>query len=252
MITPVLGCPAGPAEVIQNPQSADLDHDGTPEAVITAQCPTSTSPSSVVVLAFSGVYAPTSAQGIIAKYAASERFVSATTTVASGKVSVAGVGRSMATANCCPDVRVQLTYTTIGADPKPARRVVELLPTTEPGSYRGFITPSKNIVCGGLSPDMPEKGAVCNLTVVDYPTQACDDETEPGNVWIISPSGRMQQNGPETCRGDQATYRYQVPIPYGTTVVLGPVSCTVSESGVMCTNRDGHGITMSRSAWRVF
>lgn len=252
VITPVLGCAAGPADVIQTPQSADLDDDGIPEAVITAQCPTSTSPSSVVVLGFSGVYAPTSAKGLLASYAAAERFVSATTTVATGKIAIAGVGRSMATANCCPDVKVQLTYTTIGADPRPASRVVELLPTSEPGSYRGFITPSKNIVCGELWPDKPEKGAICNLTVVDYPTQACDDETEPGNVWIVDPSGRMQQNEPKTCRGDQAMYRYRVPIPYGTTVVIGSVSCAVSEQGVTCTNRDGHGITMSRSAWRVF
>jgi hypothetical protein len=38
------------------------------------------------------------------------------------------------------------------------------------------------------------------------------------------------------------------PTPYGTTVKLGDVSCDVEESGLTCTNTEGHGFTMSRSS----
>ncbi len=42
------------------------------------------------------------------------------------------------------------------------------------------------------------------------------------------------------------------PTPYGTTVQLGAIACDVEQTGVRCTNQDGHGFTLSRAAFSPF
>jgi len=41
-------------------------------------------------------------------------------------------------------------------------------------------------------------------------------------------------------------------VDYGTTADLGVATCEVSEQGVVCTNSDGHGISLAKGAWSQF
>jgi hypothetical protein len=64
----------------------------------------------------------------------------------------------------------------------------------------------------------------------------------------------MDATGPahgSDCRGDFfAGISWPEPTPYGTTTTFGDVTCDVEETGVTCTNLDGHTFTLSRAGLR--
>ena len=55
-----------------------------------------------------------------------------------------------------------------------------------------------------------------------------------------------------SCIGDVFGRVQLTPTGYGTVVSLGQFSCDVEETGVRCTNPEGHGFQLSRAAFSPF
>jgi hypothetical protein len=103
-----------------------------------------------------------------------------------------------------------------------------------------FITPSQNIVCARRDGQF-----ACTVKQYDFDL---GDERCPG---ALGPLAQLDATGfsqVSSCRGDFFDgITLPDPTPYGTTLTLDQIRCDVEESGVTCTNQDGHGFTMSRA-----
>ena len=83
---------------------------------------------------------------------------------------------------------------------------------------------------------------------------ALPDDCENGSHVPVLHMNTTGPAGLSSCRSDDfvAVHQWPDPTPYGSTVQLGDVSCDVEETGLTCTNLDGHGFTLSRAANTVF
>lgn len=70
-----------------------------------------------------------------------------------------------------------------------------------------------------------------------------------GTIATVDLAGEARISG---CAGDSKIQLSHYPIGYGTTVHFAPADCAVAETGVTCTNRDGHGFTLSSAAFQPF
>jgi hypothetical protein len=106
-----------------------------------------------------------------------------------------------------------------------------------------LITPSGNIECA-----VRDGQFAC--TIKEFNGDLGDTRC-PGERGLIV---RLAATGPQEasdCRNDFfAGISWPAPTPYGTTTQLGDVSCDVEETGVTCTNLDGHTFTLSRAGLR--
>ena len=73
-------------------------------------------------------------------------------------------------------------------------------------------------------------------------------EGEYGPAFGMTPAGRAHA----LCVSDSAIEPRAPVLGYGKTRRFGPYSCTSRRSGLTCTNRTGHGWTLSRSAQKLF
>ena len=118
-------------------------------------------------------------------------------------------------------------------------------PTTPAGSAATdlLITPSGNIECA-----VRDGQFAC--TIKEF-NGDLGDERCPGERGAIV---RLNATGPQqasSCRGDFFNgISWPDPTPYGTTATLGDITCDVEETGVTCTNLDGHTFTLSRAGLR--
>lgn len=108
-----------------------------------------------------------------------------------------------------------------------------------------LITPSGNIECAVRNGQFG-----CTLKEFDFDL---GDERCPGTR---GPLVELDATGPSresSCRGDFfADITWPDPTPYGTSVLLGVIACDVEETGLTCTNPQGHGFSMSRSTVQPF
>jgi hypothetical protein len=103
-----------------------------------------------------------------------------------------------------------------------------------------LVTPSQNIMCARRDGQF-----ACTIKEFDFDL---GDEQCPG---ARGPIVRLDATGPShptSCRGDFFEgIGWPDPTPYGTTAELGDIACDVEQTGLTCTNTEGHGFTLSRS-----
>ena len=123
----------------------------------------------------------------------------------------------------------------------------------------GVVTPSGNIRC--LFVPSSNGGAanlLCNIHRSDYGTALQNRCISPpiGLDWHGFRLGKHRR-GEVVCTGGilYAVGRqvpHYVPLPYGRTWRRGPFTCTSQVTGLTCRNLDGHGLFISRDAWRAW
>lgn len=123
------------------------------------------------------------------------------------------------------------------------------------GTLPGIRSPSGNITCLYVA-DKPQF-LLCQIAKADYQAKLrrhC--ASAPYYVdWAgfsLSASGK----GVIACAGGpaynpQTEHPRYVTLAYGKTWRQGPFTCRSETAGVTCTNRAGHGVFVSRAAWRV-
>ncbi|WP_395725554.1 DUF6777 domain-containing protein [Nakamurella sp.] len=106
-----------------------------------------------------------------------------------------------------------------------------------------LITPSGNIECA-------VRNGQFACTIKEF-NGDLGDERCPGKRGAIV---RLDPTGPihvSSCQGDFFDgISWPAPTPYGTTTKLGDITCDVEETGLTCTNLDGHTFTLSRAGLR--
>lgn len=106
-----------------------------------------------------------------------------------------------------------------------------------------LITPSGNIECA-----VRDGQFACTIKEFngDLGDERCPGER--GALVRLNPTGPVQSS---SCRGDFFDgISWPDPTPYGTTTKLGDITCNVEETGLTCTNLDGHTFTLSRAGLR--
>ena len=110
--------------------------------------------------------------------------------------------------------------------------------------------------------EMPSKRIGCAVTT-DPTTLRCDTAfptrfSRTGHTCEAGDYGQaflLRRSGPARaiCAGDTVLSANDAQtIPYGKTWLLGPYSCTSRETGLSCKNPDGHGLSLSLQAQKVF
>ncbi len=107
-----------------------------------------------------------------------------------------------------------------------------------------FLTPSRNIFCLLSGEDL-----VCEIFtgLAPEPAQDCDLD------WTGISLGRTGMPYPN-CAGDtnrQAAEGAPI-LQYGGEWKRGAISCKSEQTGLTCTNTEGHGFFLSRASWRIF
>jgi hypothetical protein len=105
-----------------------------------------------------------------------------------------------------------------------------------------LLTPSGNIKCAIIGGHF-----TCTIQDYDFPIGPCENERAP--VVTLEPTGQAQLG---SCIGDLFATVQPTPTAYGTVVTLGQISCDVEQTGLRCTNPEGHGFQLSRAAFSPF
>lgn len=109
---------------------------------------------------------------------------------------------------------------------------------TAPGVSTEFMAPSGNIACVYT----PAGGTSVYQTADGRAELKCD-RSEPEYVRVVLPENGPARIEPTDERGCCSGETIQ----YGQDWSEGPFSCDVTESGLICVNREQHGFTLSRS-----
>jgi len=120
-------------------------------------------------------------------------------------------------------------------------------PAASASTFTFFRTPSNLIGC------VYQTGPAFLRCDVMYATRFegqrdCGEVGDAGRSFTMRRRGRVQL----PCASDTSFDPSSRVIPYGTTRRFGPFRCTVSTSGLRCTNRAGHGWFLSRGSQRIF
>jgi len=115
-----------------------------------------------------------------------------------------------------------------------------------------FQTPSGNIVCSGGVDSGDISDVVCEIIQRNGPTalpRPAGCTTAWGHHFSMSARGQVQMScgGPSVGGG-----RGLEVAPYGITGRWGDISCRSEQTGLTCTNADGHGFFLSRARQSVF
>lgn len=113
----------------------------------------------------------------------------------------------------------------------------------------GFQSPTGNIHCaiyrwaGGAE-------ARCDLRELtrSYTRRPAGRELDWGHAFAVGDSGP----GVLACAGDTVRDPRNPVLPYGEAVSLGGISCVSAETGMTCTNRQGHGFSVARARQKLF
>jgi len=107
-----------------------------------------------------------------------------------------------------------------------------------------FQLPSRNIGCAyNASPTFLRCDVRSGLKPV--PRRKCELD------WTGLEMGPTRRPTP-SCAGDTAMLPNAPVLRYGSTWRKGGFACRSRTTGLRCTNRAGHGFTLSRQAWRIF
>lgn len=110
-----------------------------------------------------------------------------------------------------------------------------------------FVTPSQNIFC-----ILSEKsGAHCEIftfTPTNHPAPGEDCGVDWGGQFDLGSTGRTVMG----CYGDTKLSADPPVLDYGHSAEAAGIVCASERGGLTCTNRDGHGFSLSRARQRLF
>jgi hypothetical protein len=122
------------------------------------------------------------------------------------------------------------------------------------GILPGFNSPTGNIKCYYNPHGLTSRGSTpvvrCGLDHADYAMQLqrrCKAGDWHG--FTLTPKGRPLLYCPGGASGDRVAYRT---LQYGSSWQRGRFTCTSRIAGVTCRNRTGHGLFLSRQAYRTW
>lgn len=112
-----------------------------------------------------------------------------------------------------------------------------------------FQSPTGNIHCGIYEWDGGAE-ARCDLleVVPSYTTPPADCDLEWGGSFAVGTIGK----GALACVGDTVLDWGNAVLPYGEAVSVGGISCVSAQTGVTCTNAEGHGFSVAKARQRLF
>ena len=110
-----------------------------------------------------------------------------------------------------------------------------------------FVTPSGNIACLADS-----DWVRCDIEERDWSPPArpadCSDQTGYGQGITLNATGKPEF----VCAGDTTFGGDATTLQYGDRDGANGYTCFSETTGVRCENRDGHGFTIGREAYRLF
>ena len=122
------------------------------------------------------------------------------------------------------------------------------------GVLPGFRSPSGNIRCDYNPHGLTSRGFTpvvrCGLDHADYSMQL-QDRCSAGDWhgFTLTPAGRPLLYCPGGASGDRVAF---TTLAYGASWQRGPFTCSSRSVGVTCSNRAGHGLFLSRQAYRTW
>ncbi len=163
-----------------------------------------------------------------------------------GAVLVAGVGGALVgvllargqdggTATASP------SPTAVTASPSPQPVPPETVPSPQPLSTETFIMPSRNIGCGFF------EALRCDILSGLNPTPTGECELDWTGLTLES-----QGNAAPQCAGDTVFNPDAPVLEYGQTWRLAGITCQSRQTGLRCTNEEGHGFSLARANWDTF
>ncbi len=87
----------------------------------------------------------------------------------------------------------------------------------------------------------------CTMTDYDFAVEPCDPTPAP--FITLAATGIATMTG---CVGDRFAHASKTPTAAGTVVKLGNVVCDVEVTSVACTNPEGHGFMLNKTAFSPF
>ena len=135
------------------------------------------------------------------------------------------------------------TATSTAATSTTAPTEEETQPEEPAASFDAFVTPSQNIACA-----YSEEGAVLRCDILSGleppPTAECELD------WTGVVIGQGGPADPQ-CAGD-TVYSNELPVlGYGEEWERGGIRCASDETGLECSNGEGHSLFLSRESWRA-
>jgi hypothetical protein len=115
--------------------------------------------------------------------------------------------------------------------------------------YLGFQSPTGNIHCAISSFDGLTE-ARCDLReyTPSYTRRPAGCELDWGMAFAVGASGK----GVLACVGDTVQDPRNPVLPYGEAMSFGGISCVSAQTGITCTNAEGHGFSVARAKQRLF
>jgi hypothetical protein len=112
-----------------------------------------------------------------------------------------------------------------------------------------FQSPSGNIHCAIITGET--SAARCDLmefTQLNYPDAPADCDLDWGHAYEVGTSGK----GAPICAGDTVASPESSVLPYGQSLFKGEFKCSSEDTGITCTNPEGHGFTVARRSQHMF
>lgn len=115
--------------------------------------------------------------------------------------------------------------------------------------YVGFQSPTGNIHCALYSWASGAE-ARCDLRELTptYRKRPAGCDLDWGSSFHVGARGAAGL----TCHGDTVIDRRNPVLPYGDAVSLGGISCVSAQTGMTCTNAEGHGFTVAKAKQKLF
>ena len=110
----------------------------------------------------------------------------------------------------------------------------------------GFKSPTGNIHCQSF-----ESEVRCDIAQLSspIPPKPRDCELDWGRAFAVAANSR---SGARICHGDTAMDDSLPVLAYGGVWRRGGLTCTSEQTGVTCSNPQGHGFSISRAVQRLF
>ena len=121
-----------------------------------------------------------------------------------------------------------------------------------PAAAQEFRSPSGNISCYYYGPERsaPNYALRCDITnhQPSWTEPPADCDLDWDGILFLEETGP----GRRGCAGDIGASPRAPVLDYGRQISAGGITCRSERTGVTCTNRDGHGIFLSRRQQRIF
>ena len=114
-------------------------------------------------------------------------------------------------------------------------------PTSGSPVRMSLITPSGNIWCADVGAKLK-----CTIKEFDFPTDCHSDGMPLITMDIIDPPTA------DSCAGLALGAVHPQPAQYGDQIQVGSFFCSVEQTGLTCTNSEGHGFDLSRVALKLY